>query len=125
MLGSAVRAPCQVRIADEGLAVSGDHQVLAMAITDLVLNAAKYSSVDSPIAVSVQERDNQVVVSVHNEGFVIDGEDRELMFERFYRSPASKHRASGSGIGQSIAKKAAQAHQGNVWVSARKKQYWH
>jgi two-component system sensor histidine kinase KdpD len=91
-----------------------------MTITELIVNAAKYSSVDSPIVLSVQEQDNRVVISVHNDGSIIDGEDRELIFERFYRSPASKHRASGSGIGLSIARKTAQAHQGNVWVNSEK-----
>jgi len=91
-----------------------------MTITELIVNAAKYSSGDSPIVLFVQEQDNRVVISVHNEGSFIDGEDRELIFERFYRSPASKHRASGSGIGLSIAKKTAQAHQGNVWVNSER-----
>jgi two-component system sensor histidine kinase KdpD len=49
---------------------------------------------------------------------VIDPEDRELIFERFYRSSSAKHRASGSGIGLSIAKKTAEAHQGSLWVSS-------
>jgi two-component system sensor histidine kinase KdpD len=110
----------QVRLADRDLAVSGDRQLLAMTITELIVNAAKYSSGDSPIVLFVQEQDNRVVISVHNEGSFIDGEDRELIFERFYRSPASKHRASGSGIGLSIAKKTAQAHQGNVWVNSER-----
>jgi two-component system, OmpR family, sensor histidine kinase KdpD len=112
--------PVQVCISNKDLAVSADRQLLVMTLSELILNAAKYSSADSPITVSAQEGDNQVVISVHNEGSVIDAEDRELIFERFYRSSAAKHRASGSGIGLSIAKKTAEAHQGNLWVCSER-----
>ena len=108
----------QVCCANKDLAVSGDRELLAMTITELVVNAAKYSSADSPITVSAEERENYVVISVHNEGSVIAFKDRELIFERFYRSSATKYRASGSGIGLSFAKKTAEAHQGNIWVNS-------
>jgi two-component system sensor histidine kinase KdpD len=108
----------QVRCANQGLAVSGDRELLAMTITELIVNAAKYSSADFPIIVSAEERDNHVVISVHNEGPVIAFEDRELIFERFYRGPATKYGASGSGIGLSFARKTAEAHQGHIWVSS-------
>jgi two-component system sensor histidine kinase KdpD len=116
LCGHSVR----VRVTNEDLAVSGDRQLIAMTITELVVNAAKYSSADSPITVSAERQDSHVVISVHNNGPVIVFEDRELIFERFYRSSATRHRASGSGIGLSIAKKTAEAHQGNIWVKSGK-----
>ena len=106
----------QVCLSDNELAVPADRHLLAMTITELLVNAAKYSSVDSPIAVSAERRDDRVVVAVHNDGPVITREERELIFERFYRSPTSKHRAAGSGIGLAVAKKLAIAHRGNLWV---------
>jgi len=109
-----------VRIADDELAVPADRQLLAMTITELLVNAAKYSSVDSPIAVWAERRDDQVVVAVHNDGPAIASEERERIFERFYRSATSKHRAPGSGIGLAIAKKTAAAHSGDVWVRSER-----
>jgi two-component system, OmpR family, sensor histidine kinase KdpD len=110
----------QVCIPDQELAVFGDRELLATTITEFVSNAAKYSSAASTIVVSAQERDDRVVIAVHNEGSVIGPKERELIFERFYRSPATKHRASGSGIGLSVAKKTAEAHQGRVWVTSNR-----
>lgn len=110
----------EVCIADNDLAVPADRQLLAMTVTELLVNAAKYSSIDSTIAVSAERQKDQVVVSVHNEGPVIALEERELIFERFYRCPTSKHRASGSGIGLAIARKTAVAHHGNVWVTSER-----
>jgi two-component system sensor histidine kinase KdpD len=43
-------------------------------------------------------------------------QDRERVFERFYRGSAAKERAAGTGVGLSIVKKAAEAHHGHVWV---------
>jgi signal transduction histidine kinase len=43
-------------------------------------------------------------------------QDRERVFERFYRSSDAKQRAAGAGVGLSIVKKAAEAHRGHVWV---------
>jgi two-component system sensor histidine kinase KdpD len=102
------------------LTVSGDRPLLAMTITELIINAAKYASVDSPITISVLEQGSKVVVSVHNEGSVIDPSEQRHIFERFYRSPATKHGAPGSGIGLSVAMRTAEAHHGSLWVNSDK-----
>jgi len=108
----------QLSIEDQDLAVSGDRELLAITITELLTNAAKYSNADSAIDVSVRNEDGQVLIAVHNSGPVIAFAERELIFDRFYRSPTIKHRASGSGIGLSVVKRAAEAHQGRMWVSS-------
>jgi len=100
--------------------VAADRELLAVTIAELVVNAAKYSGADSPIVIATHEKDQRLLISVHNQGSVIEVEDRELIFERFYRSSATKHRASGSGIGLSIARKTAEAHQGHIWVASEK-----
>ena len=102
------------------LTVSGDRPLLAMTITELIVNAAKYASVDSPITISVQELGSKVVVSVHNEGSVIAPSEQRRIFDRFYRSPATKHGAPGSGIGLSVAMRTAEAHHGRLWVNSDK-----
>ena len=102
------------------LTVSGDRPLLTITITELIINAAKYAPVDSPITISVLEQSSKVVVSVHNEGSVIDPSEQQHIFERFYRSPATKHGASGSGIGLSVARRTAEAHHGSLWVNSDK-----
>jgi two-component system sensor histidine kinase KdpD len=47
---------------------------------------------------------------------VIRIEDRERIFERFYRSTEFRDAVAGTGIGLSVVKKAAEAHHGHVWV---------
>lgn len=112
--------PVQVCVRDRNLEVPADRQLLAITITELLLNAAKYSKPDSPIGLSAEKQNNHVVVAVHNDGSFIAPEEIELIFERFYRSPTTKHRAPGSGIGLAIARKTIAAHHGEVWVSSER-----
>jgi two-component system sensor histidine kinase KdpD len=56
------------------------------------------------------------VFSVQNEGSFIAPEERLRIFQRFYRSPGSQHKAPGTGIGLSVTKRIAEAHRGRVWV---------
>jgi len=110
--------PVQLSVEDQGLAVSGDRQLLAITITELLTNAAKYSSANSPIEVLARNEDGRTLIAVHNSGPAIDFAERELIFDRFYRSPTTKHRSPGSGIGLSFVKRTAEAHQGRMWVDS-------
>jgi two-component system, OmpR family, sensor histidine kinase KdpD len=103
---------------EEDLPVHGDTQLLASTITELLLNAAKYCASDSVISVSVWSDEGKVLISVHNDGPTIDSAERERIFDRYYRSPATRHCATGSGIGLSVAKRAVEAHQGRMWVDS-------
>jgi two-component system sensor histidine kinase KdpD len=108
--------PVEVSIPDAALATQGDRSLLATIVGQFVDNAAKYSAPGTPIRVSAEGNHSQVVISVHNEGVPIRLEDRERIFERFYRCPETRDIAPGTGIGLSIARKAAEAHHGHVWV---------
>jgi|HubBroStandDraft_6_1064221.scaffolds.fasta_scaffold01151_9 two-component system sensor histidine kinase KdpD len=106
----------QISISDKSLAARGDRELLAAIVTQFVDNAAKYSTPGSSIKISAQESASEVLIAVNNQGPLIRAQDRERIFERFYRCPETKHRAPGTGIGLSIAKKAAEVHNGHVWV---------
>jgi two-component system, OmpR family, sensor histidine kinase KdpD len=108
----------ELSVPEGDLSVSGDRRLLASTITELLVNAAKYSTTNSVIRVSLWSEEGKVLVSVHNDGPIIDGLERTLIFDRFYRSPATRHSATGSGIGLSVAKRAVEAHQGSMWVNS-------
>ncbi len=112
--------PTQVSINNQRCATYGDRELLGTAIMQFIDNAAKYSTPGSPIAIAVDDREGEILISVHNEGSEVRPEDRERIFERFYRSPGSNHRASGTGLGLSITREAAQAHRGRAWVNSEK-----
>jgi two-component system, OmpR family, sensor histidine kinase KdpD len=108
--------PVEVAINDRSLAVRGDRELLSMALTQYLDNAAKYSFAGTEVKIAAWESHSEVLISVHNFGPPIPLTDRERVFQRFFRSEVTMHRAPGTGVGLSAVKMAAEAHQGHVWV---------
>lgn len=108
--------PVEVAIKDRTLTIHGDRDLLSMALVQFLDNAAKYSFAGTQVKVAVWESHSEILISVHNFGPPIPISDRERIFQRFYRSESTMHRAPGTGIGLSTVKMAAEAHKGHVWV---------
>jgi two-component system sensor histidine kinase KdpD len=87
-----------------------------LVLTQYIDNARKYSAAGTPIKIAARVSHSEVVISVHNRGSIIRVEDRERIFDRFYRAPDLADSVLGTGIGLSIVKKAAEAHHGHVWA---------
>jgi len=101
-----------------GSHVWADSHLLQMALWQMLDNASKYASPASPITLRAASADAEIVFSVLNEGSFVAPAERTRIFQRFYRVPGSQHRASGTGIGLSVAKRIAEAHNGRVWVES-------
>ena len=115
-------AKIRVELPDERLSVFCDRELMGMLLTQYVDNACKYSDAGSVITVRAERAGKEVIFSVHSIGPVIPLAERERIFDRYYRSSNSTARAAGTGIGLSIAKRAALAHQGSVWVASDESQ---
>jgi two-component system sensor histidine kinase KdpD len=110
------RNSVQVIAEDPSLTVRADRGLLTMILSQYIDNARKYSTPRTPIVIAARSSNSEVLFSVHNFGSTIRIEDRERIFERFYRSPELKDAVPGTGIGLSVVRKAAEAHLGHVWV---------
>jgi two-component system, OmpR family, sensor histidine kinase KdpD len=113
--------PVRIVVPDKDVPVSGDCQLIATALRQLIDNAIKYSDPGTAITISAAAANGEILIAVQNEGPAIRPEDRERIFDRFYRSPGTEHRAAGTGLGLSITKKIAEAHQGRVWADSGEK----
>jgi two-component system sensor histidine kinase KdpD len=107
-----------IEVEDENLLLSCDRQLIVMLLTQYIDNACKYSNFGSTITVRVLTAGAEAIFSVHSYGPVIPMSDRERIFDRYYRSSSYANRAPGTGIGLSVAKRAAQIHGGYVWVTS-------
>jgi len=96
--------------------VFADRELILTSITQLVDNAVKYSDPGSPIDITFEIREGQIVLSVGSQGIVVSPSDRKHIFERFYRASGTRHLFSGAGLGLSIVKKIVESHQGQVWA---------
>ncbi|MHB9026933.1 MAG: sensor histidine kinase [Armatimonadota bacterium] len=97
------------------VAVDGDR--MERVLMNLLTNALKYSPPDSPVQISAEPRDAEVVVAVRDQGVGISAEDLPHIFDRFYRAKGTR-KAEGLGLGLHIASLLAEAHQGRLRVES-------
>lgn len=106
-----------IEVAEPAPELECNRELLVMGLAQLVDNAAKYSTPGSTITIGAHTDEHGTVIKVHNVGPVIGSEDRERIFERFYRAGGAHHLA-GTGVGLSVTKRAAEAHGGRAWVES-------
>ena len=99
--------------------VLGDDARLRQVLGNLVSNALTHTPPQADVTVRVGTVDSDAVLEVADTGPGLGPEDRERVFERFYRADASRTRASGgSGLGLSIVAALVAAHGGKVEVES-------
>lgn len=104
-------------IEDESLSAKMDGRLIMQVIFNLVDNAMKYSPVNSTIKVSAVSQDRFVKISVADEGNGISDENKQKIFNMFYKvndSVADGRR--GLGIGLALCKAVIDAHGGEITV---------
>lgn len=113
-------ADIQIRfdVQPEGLSICGDRGLLRAMLSQFVDNAAKYADAGSVVTIRAIDEAASILFSVHNFGPSIPAEEQEHIFERYFRSSSARESAPGTGVGLSIARRAAQAHGGDIWVTS-------
>jgi two-component system sensor histidine kinase KdpD len=94
--------------------VMGDHELLQLAVRQLLDNACKYSVPGSAVTVSIDSQDEWVAIRTSNIGGSIRPSERSHIFERFYRGSETRHWTPGSGLGLYVARKIVHAHGGSL-----------
>lgn len=105
-------------IADQIPLVRLDFVLIVHVLTNLLDNALKYSPDGSPLEVRARAFNDQVQISVTDQGSGIPPDDLERVFDKFYRV----HRAeqvAGTGLGLAICKGIVEAHGGRIWAENR------
>jgi two-component system sensor histidine kinase SenX3 len=101
--------------APSGIVVYGDHEMLTMAVKNLIENAILYSGDDSSVGIGLRENAGVAEIAVTDHGVGIAPEDQERIFERFYRvDPSRSRETGGTGLGLAIVKHVAANHRGEI-----------
>lgn len=102
--------------------IPGNHVVmegyeagLEVMFSSLLDNAVKYSASDTEIQVNIMGSDDRIILTIEDEGPGIPLEERENVFQRFYRYQGQ--RTMGSGLGLSIVKEVVDFHHGEIFLS--------
>src|SRR5690606_34015256 len=100
--------------------VNADRERIGQVITNLLSNAIKYSPEGTPIIVTTHDRENDIQVSVRDQGYGISEADQKKIFDRFFRvSVNNMDRFSGMGIGLYITSEILRRHQGTITVKSK------
>ena len=103
----------------ENLRVRADGAMMEKVISNLLENAAKYSKPGSPITISAAEANDQVLLSIADQGAGIEPSEQALIFERFYRGRSQALGTSGTGMGLAISRAIVEAHGGSIGVTSQ------
>lgn len=98
------------------LRVSGQVTALRSVVSNLLDNALRYTPPPGRIALDLVTEDGACVLQVTDTGPGIPPEERERVFDRFYRIPGTS--AEGSGLGLAIVRRVMERHQGEVTVAS-------
>lgn len=103
---------------EEDIFYTGNEPQIKQLVSILIDNAIKHAEAGGEIKVSLQRSGEKNQLSVYNTGPGIAEEEKRKIFERFYRSDASRSRETGGyGLGLSIAKTIVDAHKGKIAVA--------
>ncbi len=107
--------PLDVAITEGLPEVAADVMQLDQVLSNLLENAARFSSEGAPIRITANRSDGHVELRVSDRGAGIPPEERERVFEPFYRKDRGQARG-GSGLGLAIARAIVVAHGGRIWI---------
>jgi two-component system, OmpR family, sensor kinase len=112
------RAGAELVPTDDGraLVVQGVAKLLRRAVRNLLENARRYSS--GPVTVELRREGDHAVVRVRDQGPGVPAEERERIFEPFYRLAGASERYGGVGLGLALVRAITQRHHGSVKCEA-------
>ena len=106
--------------ADESLRITSDEESLGQAITNLLDNAIKYTPQGGHITARLYKTGEEAIIEVEDTGIGIEPQDKERIFERFYRVDKARSRElGGTGLGLAIVRHIVMANRGRIEVESQ------
>ena len=99
--------------------VLADRDALSIIVANLVDNAIKYTPEGGTVSVTTGREGMYATIAVRDTGIGLSAEDRERIFEEFYRVRSEQtHGITGTGLGLSLVKRLVEQHQGSIGVGS-------
>ena len=118
MVNMQIDIPPKAQSKAQNLTVKGNTNLLYRALYNLVENAIRYNNEEGSVNITLETRDQEGVIIIADTGVGIAPEQRELVFEPFYRVNKSRSREfGGAGIGLSLVKTILKRHGASITVS--------
>ena len=102
----------------DDLIIKGESVLIQLLLNNLIDNAIKYTELGTPIQIELLQNGNQIKLAVKDQGVGVPSEDKEKIFEKFYRVGAEYTRSTkGTGLGLYLCKRIALFHHGKLEVA--------
>ncbi len=99
--------------------ITGDPSLLNTVWDNLLTNAIKYNKTDGSIEISLEEKEDSIIVSFKDTGIGLNRSEIDRIFDRFYRADSSRTRTiEGTGLGLSIVWTIIKLHDGQIQVES-------
>ncbi|HDR7261296.1 two-component sensor histidine kinase [Bacillus cereus] len=99
--------------------ITADQESMSQVWINLIHNSIKFTPSGGTITIQLKEYEKVVEVRIRDSGIGISEEQKQHIFERFYKADSSRNRAyGGSGLGLAIVKKVLDLHQGEIKVES-------
>lgn len=103
----------------EKVHITADQESMSQVWINLIHNSIKFTPSSGTISIKLKEYETLVEVRIRDTGIGISEEQKQHIFERFYKADSSRNRAyGGSGLGLAIVKKVLDLHQGEIKVES-------
>ncbi|MBJ8111316.1 two-component sensor histidine kinase [Bacillus cereus group sp. N6] len=103
----------------EKVHIIADQESMSQVWINLIHNSIKFTPSRGTITIQLQEHEKFVEIRIRDTGIGISEEQKQHIFERFYKADSSRNRAyGGSGLGLAIVKKVLDLHQGEIKVES-------
>jgi two-component system sensor histidine kinase MtrB len=113
------RSGRRLEVMAEPLVAWVDAAKVERVVENLLANADRHTTPDTPVWVRVARRDEGVLIAVEDAGGGVPPELQAALFEPFRRGPGASAHAPGVGIGLSLVARFAELHGGRAWVQDR------
>lgn len=100
----------------ENMQILCDREHIRRVVTNLISNAIKWSPPKDVITLSANNADEDITISVYDNGQGVPDDQCERIFERFYQVDTARSGNEGSGLGLAICKHIVEAHGGKIWA---------
>lgn len=113
-------AKVDISLPDEQVNIKADRLHITSVIFNLLDNALKYAKAHPSVHVNLKDENDQIELSVTDNGIGISSEFKDKIFEKFFRVPTGdRHNVKGYGLGLSYVNYVVQRHNGNINVESQ------
>ena len=115
---NAPRHQFELNASDEDILIQCDALRIEQTLNHLLNNAVAYSPMGSVIKIRLETNEEELYLSISDQGIGIAPEHLDRIFDRFYRVARGEERTTGSGLGLSIVRATIEAHGGKIWADS-------